>query len=191
MPRQSNWVMLAGSLVVCGLTLSVGAQQSQPAGEQERKVKEAEVPAAALAALKKAAGGAPFTEFAEEIEHGHTFYEGTFKGTDGEVDALVTAEGDLVEIEESIAAEKAPAAVRAPAEKAAGADAKLHFEKKTMILYEVHFRKDGKGREMILTPDGRRFYEHAAMSGEPAAPKPGEKGDAGEDDRDEDDDDGE
>jgi len=26
-------------------------------------------------------------------------------------------------------------------------------------MYEVHFKKDGKGHEMILTPDGRRIEE--------------------------------
>lgn len=188
MQGRRSWIMLAGSLVVCGLTLSVGAQQSQPGGEQEREVKEAEVPPAALAALKKVAGGAPFTEFAEEIEHGHTFYEGTFKGLDGNVDALVTAEGDLVEIEESISAEKVPAAVRAAVQKVAGADVKPRFEKKTMILYEAHFRKDCKGREMILTPDGRRFYEDAATRGDVRAAKPGdEESDASDDDSDDDD----
>ncbi len=58
--------------------------------EQERKVKENEVPAAALATLKKLAGSATITEFAEEIEHGGKFYEGSWKAADGQVDALVS-----------------------------------------------------------------------------------------------------
>ena len=72
---------------------------------------------------------------------------------------LVTDSGDLVEIEEAISADKAPAVVQAEARKAAGKDATLKFEKKTMVLYEVHFKQDGEEREVILTPDGRPIHE--------------------------------
>ncbi len=143
-------------------------EQPQP-GEQERSVKESEVPAVALEALKKVASGASFTEFAEEIEHGHTFYEGSFKGPEGNVDALVTASGDLVELEESIPAAKVPAAVRAAAEKEAGRDAKPTFERKTLYLYELKYGKNGEGREVIFTADARVYVEGAPATS--AAPK--------------------
>lgn len=81
----------------------------------ERSVKQSDVPAVALAALKKLAGDASFTAFAEEIEHGHKFYEGSWKGPDGNVDALVTEDGNVVEIEESLSTTRIPAAVRAAA----------------------------------------------------------------------------
>jgi len=144
-------VILAGCLLV--------RAQEKKVEDSERAVKENEVPAAALATLKKLAGAAAITEFAEEIEHGNKFYEGSWKGPDGNVDALVTEAGDLVETEEVIPAERVPAKARAEAEKDAGKEAKLMWEKKTLVLYEVHFKKDGKGREIILTPDGRRYYE--------------------------------
>jgi hypothetical protein len=161
----------AALLALTVVALAQNKPQPQPA-ESERKVKEAEVPMAALEALKKLAGSASITEFAEEIEHGHKFYEGSWKGPDGNVDGLVTESGDVVELEESIPADKAPATVRAEAEKAAGKDAKVAYEKKTFIVYEIHFKKDGKGHEMIFTPDGRRFHE-----------------DGGKDEKDDDDDD--
>jgi len=129
------------------------------AEESERRVQEAEVPPAALAALKQLSGGAPLTEFSEEIEHGSKFYEGSWKGPDGNVDGLVTEAGDVVEIEESIPAEKVPATVRSAVEKEAGQGATIHYEKKTFIAYEAHFKKDGKGRELMVTPDGRRTHE--------------------------------
>jgi uncharacterized membrane protein YkoI len=124
--------------------------------EQEREVTEAEVPAPALAALKKLAAGAKFTEFAEEIEHGSTFYEGSWKtAAGGNVDALVTSAGDLVEIEEQVGPDQVPAAVLAAVRKLAGPDAGLFCEKKTLILYEVKFRKDDQRHEILYTPDGR------------------------------------
>lgn len=157
--KRANFVQLVAGVAVCVVAVFVVAEDKKQPLEQERSVKESEVPAAAMAALKKLAGAAPFTEFAEEIEHGHKFYEGSWKGPDGNVDALVTEAGDLVEIEEETPSAKVPAAARAEAEKAAGKDAKLSWEKKTFVMYEVHYKKDGKGQEMILTPDGRTFHE--------------------------------
>jgi hypothetical protein len=172
--RKSQLVIATMAAVVLAGSLFVWAEekkdaktpQTQAAQEQERKVKEAEVAPAALTALKKLAGSAALTEFSEEIEDGHKFYEGSWKSADGNVDALVTETGDLVEIEEIIPAEKAPAAVRAAAEKEAGKDAKITFEKKTMVLYELHFKKGEKGREIILTPDGRPYEEDGGQHGE-------------------------
>jgi hypothetical protein len=132
-------------------------QEAKEEKEQEREVKESEVPDAALQTLKQQAAGAPITEFAEEKEHGSTFYEGSWKSpTGGNIDVLVTEMGDLVEIEESTGGDQVPAAVMEAARKAAGQESDLHFEKKTTVSYEVKFRKAGKRQELVLTPDGRR-----------------------------------
>jgi len=134
------------------------AKAAEPAKgqESERKVQQGEVPEAALKTLKKLAGDARITEFAEEIEHGSTFYEGSWKSPSGsEVDVLVTADGALVEIEEAISADKVPAAVAKAARRAAGKGAKVTFEKKTLILYEIKFSKGDSRHEILLTPDGR------------------------------------
>jgi len=170
--------VVAGVILVAALR--VGAQNKPGAdqGEQERKVTEKDVPAAAMVTLKKMANGAKFTEFSEEIEHGNKFYEGSWDGPDGKIDCLVTEAGDLVELEEKIPADKAPAGVRSEAQKQAGAGGKIHFEKKTMVLYEIHFKKDNKHREMVYTPDARRYYEHGPVVA-------GEKDEDGDDDKDE------
>ena len=116
----------------------------------------AQVPAPSLAALKKLAGDAKITEFAEEVEHGHTFYEGSWKSAArANVDGLVTSNGDLVELEESVADGDAPAAVLAFARAAAGQSARVAFEKKTLVLYEIKFNKDSRRHEVLATPDGR------------------------------------
>ncbi len=155
-------------------------------GESERQITEAEVPAVVLAALKKLAGGAKITEFAEEIEYGHTFYEGSWKSPDGRnVDCLVTSSGDLVEIEEEIQAGKVPAAVMKAAWKAAGEDTRLAFERKTMILYEVKFQKGDSGQELLLSPDGR-CVEEASDKGK--AVEDEDNDDDGDEDLDDDDD---
>lgn len=153
--------------------------------EAEREVTARQVPAAALAALKELAAGAEITEFAEEIEHGHTFYEGSWKARSGaKMDVLVTPTGGLVEIEERVSADQVPAEVLKAAQKAAGKRAELGFEKKTMILYEVKFRKGERRHELLLTPDGRRVQEEVEK-----AKKGGKADDEDENDDDDNDDD--
>lgn len=136
-----------------------------PHEESERQVNESEVPAAALAALKKLAGDAKLTEFAEEKEYGGTFYEGSWKGPHGNVDALVTTAGDLVELEEAVPFDSIPKAVQENATHAAGKEAKLYVEKKTYIMYEVKFRKGDRRHEVLYTPDGRT-HEHENEQGD-------------------------
>jgi hypothetical protein len=152
------------SVLVIGLSLGLASAVAlkrvlADEGESERQVKESEVPPAALQALKKLAGGAAITEFAEEVEHGSKFYEGSWKGPGGNVDGLVTENGDVVEIEEAVSADAVPASVRKTAQREAGDGAKLAFEKKTYILYEVKFKKGDRGRELLLTPYGSRPHE--------------------------------
>ena len=179
-------ILLAGLLCVAAVgqrgTERVKSTSPTPAGESERKVTEDEVPKAALAALKKLARRAKITEFAEEIEHGSTFYEGSWKTRAGaNMDVLVTSAGDLVEIEEEMPANKAPAEVLKAARKAAGQNAQLTCEKKTMILYEVKFTTPQGRHELLLTPDGRRVEEEVEKG------KPDDNPGHGESDDDEDD----
>lgn len=161
-----GWATAIAAVLTGGLLVWAQDKKPAPPQEQERQVKEAEVPPAALAALKKLAGGAALTEFAEEIEHGIKYYEGSWKGPDGNVDALVTEAGDLVELEERVPADKVPGGVRSAVEKEAGKDAKTSWERKTLYLYEAHFKKDGKGRELLYTADGRRFREESDGDGD-------------------------
>lgn len=155
-------ITLVLSIIAC--LAIVQAKEPPKHEEQERKVQEADVPKAALAALKKVSAGAKLTEFSEEIEHGMTYYEGSWKGPNGNVDCLVTAAGDVVEIEEVIPAGTAPNAVIEKARASAGKDASLFVEKKTVYLYEVKFRKEGKRHEVIYSPDGRE-HEHEEEAG--------------------------
>jgi len=141
------------------------AQPKKQEQEQERKVKQSEVPRAAMETLKKMAGSNPITEFSEEIEHGHKFYEGSWAGPNGHIDVLVTETGDLVEIEEAVAVDSLPAEVKAAAGKMAGKGANMRAEKKTSVHYEVKFSKDGKWQEVLFTPDGR-VSEHEEKAGQ-------------------------
>lgn len=144
--------MVSGSLLLGVSLLAFARGEDDP---KERKIKAADVPKAALEALKKLAAGAEITEFEMEVENGVTLYEGTWKGPRGEFEAEVTAQGDVVEMEEPISAEVLPKVILEAVRKTAGSDAKLHAEKKTVIYYEVEFTKDGKRHEVCYTAAGR------------------------------------
>jgi hypothetical protein len=158
-------IRLVLTIVALGFALVLAGKEPE---ESERAVSAGEVPAAARAALEKLADGAALTAFSEEIEHGHTFYEGSYRTSSGRgVDALVTPTGDVVEIEESVDLAGVPAAV-AQAAKAAAGPAELRFEKKTLVLYEVKFRQGDRVHELVLTPDARRVEEEVERAGEEA-----------------------
>ena len=89
----------------------------------------------------------------------HCTFVSAFSRSAANVDVLVTQAGDLVEIEKQIDIKKVPAAVLKAVRKAASKDAQLAFEKKTMILYEVKFRKGDSRYELLMTPDDRRVEE--------------------------------
>lgn len=168
---RSSVTLFAGGAAVVALVVGLTAfaqdkKSEKKFDEKERTVKESEVPAAALSALRKQAGAAAITQFEEEMEHGHKFYEGSWKTAGGKTDVLVTESGDLVEIEETVSADQVPATVRSEVEKDAGKDAKIVFEKKTMIMYEAHFKKGDKRAELVLTPDGRRSQEEKGGDGD-------------------------
>lgn len=164
---NSKYLKLIAVIILFGAILcaAVYAAQAAKATETERKVTEAEVPAAALETLKKMAAGAKIFDFAEEFEEGLISYEGSWKAPSGvQVDVLVTKTGDLVAIEKGLSADEVPAVVLKAARKAAGSGAELALERKTTILYEIKFEKAGAEQELLLTPDGRKLEEDAQKS---------------------------
>jgi len=167
MKSKSKYWKLIAVMVFFGAMLcaAVYAVQTAKVTDTERKLTEAEVPATTLASLKKMAAGAKILEFAEEVEDGHTFYEGSWKAPSGvQVDVLVTKTGDLVATEEGVRADEVPAAVLNAARKAAGSGTEMTLERKTTILYEIKFEKAGAEQELLLTPYGDKVEEDVRKS---------------------------
>ncbi len=134
-----------------------------------------QVPEPARAALLELAGGAKIVKAEHEREHGVLVYEAEWVKNGTKHEAAVTADGTLIEIEEIIPVDRAPAAVRAAITKHFGGNAKVVVEKKMIVVYEVEVRIDGKERELLVFPTGRVHED---------------SDDDHEDDDDEDDDDG-
>lgn len=138
--------MIMACLLVCGgITLTLWAAD----------LTLDQVPAAAREALLKLAGDNKIVSVETEKENGIQVYEAEWVARGVSIEAEVTADGVLLEMEEDVKADSVPEAVRTTAEKAlAGAD-KITYEKHTVVFYEVEGKVAGKGKEVSISPAGK------------------------------------
>jgi len=144
--RQRKSILTILALVTCGgLTLSLWAAN----------VTLDQIPAKAREALQKLAGTNKIVEVEAEKEHGIQVYEAEWIADGTEVEAEVTADGVLLEMEEAVKVEAVPPAVRAAAEKALAGAPKLQYEKHTVVFYEAEGKVNGKKKEVSISPAGK------------------------------------
>ena len=118
-----------------------------------------QMPGPARAALLKLAGGAKIIEVEREREHGVLVYEVEWIKDSRQHEAAVTADGALLELEETIPVKEAPAAVRAAIAKHFPANTRVVVEKTMIVVYEVEAKVDGKEKELLIFPTGRVHEE--------------------------------
>jgi len=114
------------------------------------------IPTAARQALVKLAGKAKIEEVESESENGVKLYEAAWRVKGVEHEALVTAVGDLVETEETIAAGSAPKSVQRAAAKIFSKGTSVKIERKTVVLYEIEAEHQGREKEVLLDATGQR-----------------------------------
>ncbi|MCX7426238.1 MAG: hypothetical protein NTW96_11540 [Planctomycetia bacterium] len=152
-------VVILGVVVVgVGVAITQAARDNDKDDKEqgEKQVSLDQIPEAAKAALVKLAGKAKIEEVGVEEEDGVTLYEGSWKVKNAEHEAMVTADGDLVERTSEVALGKTPKAVQDAAAKAFAEGAKLTVERKTIVLYEIEATVDGKEKEILVAPTGQR-----------------------------------
>jgi uncharacterized membrane protein YkoI len=118
-----------------------------------------QVPAKAMATLKKLAGTAEITEIEREKEHGLVIYEAEWSVNGKEKEAAVTADGDLVEMEEEIDASALPPKVKEVVAKEFPAAADIEYEKVMVVLYEIEGKVKGKEKEILVMATGKIVKE--------------------------------
>ena len=139
---------------------TVLSREIEHEGDDEDDLTIDQVPEPARAALLKLAGGATINKAEREKEHGVVVYEAEWTARGIQHEAVVTADGTLIEIEEIIPVEKAPTAVRAAIAKHFGPNAKVVVERKMIVVYEIETRIDGKEKELLVFPTGRVHEDH-------------------------------
>lgn len=153
-------IPLTGAGLLAVLTFAAGALWAQ-----EKKMTLDQLPEGARAAIQRLAHGAAIDEVEQETEGGVTVYEASWKVNGAEVEAEVLADGTLLEMEESISAESAPAGVRDAITQHFG-NAKVSVEKITIVMYEIEGKVDGKNKEIAVHPTGKVRAPGAGAGGD-------------------------
>jgi len=145
MRTNTNWVMVAA---ICALA----------AFAAEQRVKMDDLPAAVRNTVKEQSQGAQVRGFSKETENGTVFYEAELKIDGRNRDLLIAADGTVVEVEEEVAFESLPPAVKAAYEKrvAKGKIESVESVSKggQIVAYEARVRVGGKVSEVKLSPAG-------------------------------------
>lgn len=123
----------------------------------EKKFNMIDLPPGVYKSVQEQIKGATVKGVSKEVEGGNTLYEIETSVNGKGRDLTFDASGTLLEVEEEVALESLPAAVRAAVEKeaAGGKISKVEtVTKGTLISYEADIKKDGKHSEVKVNADG-------------------------------------
>jgi hypothetical protein len=148
--RLATWVV-PFLIMTCALTAPLQAQ--------ERHVKRSQLPPAVQKTVDAQSAGAKIRGYSREVENGQTEYEVelTVQGHSKEVS--IAPDGSVLEIEEEVALDSLPEAVRAGLKQLAGSGRIGRVESLTkrgaLVAYEAHVRTGTKRSEIQVGPDGK------------------------------------
>lgn len=146
---------VAVTLVAAGLAIASANYA------QEKKIKREELPAAVEKTVVEQSKGATVKGFSKEIEKGKTYFEAELVVNGHGKDILMDENGKVVEVEEEVALDSLPAAVREGLERAAGSGKISKVESLTkggkLVAYEAVVKTAGKRSEIQVGPDGQKL----------------------------------
>ncbi len=144
---------------VAGVAWTVMLAATFPARAQEKRIQRADLLPAVDSAVAALAPGAAIRGFAEEREDGRTYYEVELLVRRHSKDLLIDSSGTVVEVEEQVALDSLPAAVKAALTRQArpGRIAKVEALTKggRLVAYEAQVVTAGKRREIQVGADGK------------------------------------
>lgn len=146
---------VAVTLVAAGLAIASASYA------QEKKIKSEELPAAVEKTVVEQSKGATVKGFSKEIEKGKTYFEAELVVNGHGKDILMDENGKVVEVEEEVALDSLPAAVREGLERAAGSGKISKVESLTkggkLVAYEAVVKTAGTRSEIQVGPDGQKL----------------------------------
>jgi hypothetical protein len=129
------------------------------AAAQEKKIRRADLPPAVEKTVAAQSAGATIKGFSTEKEKGQTYYEAEMTVSGHSKDILIDANGGIAEIEEQVAVDSLPAAVKDGLQAKAGSGKILKVESLTkhdkLVAYEAVVQTAGKKKEIQVGPDGK------------------------------------
>jgi hypothetical protein len=145
---------LSFSLIIAQLFLLSGTIAAQ-----EKQLQRSDLPAPVQKTADAQSKGATVTGYKKETEAGRLAYEVKMTINGHSKDVTIDASGALLEIEEQVALETLPAAVRDGLQKKAGAGKITKVESitkhGTVVAYEAKVLTAGKKSEVQVGPDGK------------------------------------
>ena len=129
------------------------------ASSQEKKIQRSELPPAVEKTVAAQTQGATIRGFSMEQEKGKTYYEVEMTINGHSRDVSMDADGVVTEVEEEVALDALPPAVKAGLTAKAGKGAIGRIESLSkggkVVAYEAHVVTDGKKSEIQVGPDGK------------------------------------
>jgi hypothetical protein len=141
-------------------TISVLLIFSVPAASAaEKKLKKSDLPPAVQKTADQQTLGATVKGYASEVEHGQLEYEVELMANGHSKDVTISKEGSVLEVEEEVALDALPAAVREALQTKAGSGKITKVESITkhdvLVAYEAQVRTGKKHLEIQVGPDGK------------------------------------
>jgi hypothetical protein len=137
----------------------VGALMATSAIAQEKKIRRSDLPPAVEKTVTAQSSGAAVKGFSKEMEKGQTYYEAEMIVNGHTKDILINATGTIVEVEEQVAMDALPAAVKSGLQAKAGKGKLVKVEsitkKDNLVAYEAQVRNGSKKSEVQVGPDGK------------------------------------
>jgi hypothetical protein len=140
-------------IAVLGLSLAAFAE------ENEKKIQRADLPAAVQKTVAAQSQGATIKGFSQEQENGQTYYEAEMMVSGHSKDITIAKDGSIAEVEEQVAFDSLPAAVKEGLQSKAGQGKIVKVESLTkhnqLVAYEAKVQTNGKKKEIQVGPDGK------------------------------------
>ncbi len=142
----------------CVLAIAAELLCATLAFSQEKKIKRSDLPPAVEKTVAAQSEGATIRGFSQEKENGQTFYEAEMMVNGHSKDVLIDATGGIAEVEEEVALDSLPAAVKEGLQAKAGKGKLGKVESLTkhdkLVAYETVVQTNGKKSEIQVGPDG-------------------------------------
>jgi hypothetical protein len=132
------------------------------AQDQEKKIKQSDLPPGVQKAVAEQSQGATIRGFSEEKENGQTFFEAELMVNGHSKDVLMDSAGTVVEVEEQIPTDSLSPTVRDGLQAKAGNGKLIKVETLTkkgkLVAYEAQVLTDGRKSEVQVGPDGKPLH---------------------------------
>jgi hypothetical protein len=162
--RNQEAHMQVGTMAVTVLFLTALASQASAQAqeqEKEKKLKRSELPAAVQRTADQQSAGATVRGYSSEEDDGQVVFEVAMTVHGHGRDVTIGSDGTVLEVEEEVAFDSLPAAVRTGLRELArsGTITKVESLTKrgTLVAYEAHVKTGDTRSEIQVGPDGKRL----------------------------------